>query len=123
LAVIRAIAAADHGDIQPLREAVPRLARFLHLPKLHRGETFRRKQRPTKENNRLYTARLMTKRVQLLWLKYYGKKNRKQKLGEQSAAWFAGRMFGLTEEKVLVAIKTQRPKFSDLDDSEMWPVD
>jgi len=130
LAVFRALAAADCGDIQPLREAFPRLAKFLHLPKLHRGETFRRKQRKqrdialdTDENNRLYVARVMTKRIQLLWLKYYCKKNRKQKLGEQSAAWFAGRMFGLTEEKVLVAIKTQRPKFSDLDDSEMWPVD
>jgi hypothetical protein len=125
LAVLRAIAAAENGDIRPLRAAVPRLAKFLHLPKLHRGETFRRKQHAlaldTNENDRLYIARLMTKRVQLLWLKYYDKKNRKR--DEKSAAWFAARMFGLTEEKVSVAIKTQRPKFSDLDDSEMWPVD
>jgi hypothetical protein len=128
LAVLMAIDAADCGDIQPLREAFPRLAKFLHLPKLHRGETFRRKQRnqrdialDTDENNRLYVARVMTKRIQSLWLKHYGKKSRKH--DEKSAAWFAARIFGLTEEKVLVAIKTQRPKFPDLDDSEMWPVD
>jgi hypothetical protein len=121
--VAQALLAARHGDIRPLREACPHLAEFLHLPKLPKGDTFRRRRRtamtgpwaglalrdPRGLQNyfKLTAAMQSAKYVRLLWAKHYGKKNRKQ--GETPATWFAARMWRVSEEALRAAMKEGRP--------------
>ena len=47
-----------------------------------------------------------TKYIQFLWVKHYGKKNRKR--GEPGAAEFAARMWKVPHEALLAAIKERR---------------
>jgi hypothetical protein len=77
------LAAAAHGDLEPLRRKYPHLARFINLPRGKRGPTWRGKrsryflrQRSSKE----LQANLV-RLIREIWVEYYGRKNRKAEDG------------------------------------------
>jgi hypothetical protein len=74
---------AEHGDIAPLRQLYPHLAKFLYPPKLRPGEKYRKQRKfdPVK------AAADYAQRIRALWREQYGLKNRRQ--GEKSAEGFA----------------------------------
>jgi hypothetical protein len=80
---------AEQGDIEPLRELNPHLARFLHLPKLKRGEHFIDPARI-----RLKRARDDVRRIRAIWREHYGKTNRP--IGELTAEEIAADRWSLS---------------------------
>jgi hypothetical protein len=77
------IEAAEHGDIEPLRKRLPRLARFLVAPPA-------RKRKRQQKIDALTVAVWAAKRIPEIWLKEYGRKNRsKDQVGaiEIAALW------------------------------------
>lgn len=68
----QAIEQADNGDIRPLRQALPHLARFLHLSKRKRGQRYPK----AKEGDPVREATLDVRLIRHLWKKHYKKINR-----------------------------------------------
>ena len=60
---------ADKGDVEPLRKLFPYLARFIHRPKLKRGQRFPK----DPENDRAERAVYDVKLIRALWMQCTGK--------------------------------------------------
>jgi hypothetical protein len=101
----QAIAAAEHGDPEPLRRLLkridPRLERYIHLPKLKRGEHFNKI--PVVDENapcrRLQGALRELPRIKAIWKEHYGKTNRQD--GQLRATEIAANRWRLTEDEVI----------------------
>jgi hypothetical protein len=97
----REIASAEHGDIEPLRAALPHLAKFLQLPKLPPGETW------SNLANEHVPVVLMAAhdvpRIRALWQLHYNKKNRRA--GDVTAEEIAAARWGVDVEDVISRLK------------------
>lgn len=63
---------ANRGNVEPLRKALPKYAKFIKPPKLGRGQRF-----PKIRDANLVTAAVEdVKRIRALWKKHYKKQNR-----------------------------------------------
>lgn len=67
------IESAEAGNIEPLRAALPHLAKFIHLPKRRQGE---RSFPKFKDALRVSAACDDVDRIRALWKQHYGRKNR-----------------------------------------------
>jgi hypothetical protein len=67
------IESAEAGNIEPLRAALPHLAKFLHPPKRRQGE---RSFPKFKDTLRVSAACDDVDRIRALWKQHYGRKNR-----------------------------------------------
>jgi hypothetical protein len=95
-----ALQQAEQGNLEPLRKRNPRLARFINLPPLKRGEHFKKKP-PTDHlapHCRLEEALFELKCVHALWKKHYGKTNRPQ--GQLRAEEIVAERRGLDADEV-----------------------
>jgi hypothetical protein len=92
----RAIEEAGHGSIEPLRNAHPHLASFLHLPQRKRGQRF------PKVNDKLMRAVADVSRIRNLWRRHFGRVKRRH--GELSAEEIAAEGHKLDVEKVRTAL-------------------
>jgi len=92
----RAIEEAEHGNIEPLRNAHPHLASFLHLPQRKRGQRF------PKVNDKLMRAVADVSRIRGLWKRHFGRVKRQR--GELSAEEIAAERYKLDVEKVRRAV-------------------
>jgi hypothetical protein len=92
----RAIEEAGHGNIEPLRNAHPHLASFLHLPQRKRGQRF------PKVNDKLMRAVADVSRIRDLWRRHFGRVKRRH--GELSAEEIAAEGHKLDVEKVRTAL-------------------
>ena len=109
------IAAAERGNIGPLRRRLPKFARFLHLPRRERGERYL-KDKATKwkevlndpHDSRLALAVIDVSRIRALWQKHFQLKNRSKHEGEKSAEHFAAERWGVTEDEVSDAMRIER---------------
>jgi hypothetical protein len=94
-----ALQQAEQGNLEPLRKQHPRLARFLNLPRLKRGEHFAKKPSTDAPHWRLKEALFELKRVRDLWKKHYdGKTNRPK--GQLTAEEIVAERWGLDEDEV-----------------------
>jgi hypothetical protein len=100
-----AIAAAERGEIGPLRMRYPKLARFLQVPARQRGQHYPKDTRQP-HDERLALAVLEVRRIRAIWQKHFGKKNRRR--GEKSAEWFAAERWRCTEDEIIKAMKLKR---------------
>ena len=82
------IAAAERGDIEPLRKKWPHLAKYLHLAKRERGKRFA--SLPWCESDPAKFAAIEVKEIAALWQKYYGKKVRRRRFEPSAAEIAAG---------------------------------
>ena len=107
-----AIAAAERGDIEPLRRRHPEYARLSIKPKRgvgRRGHKDRNRkwtevlQHP--HDSRLALAVIDVSRIRAIWQKHFRRKNRNKHEGEKSAEHFAAERWGLTEEEVSDAMR------------------
>ncbi len=80
----QAINAAEHGNIEPLRELYPKLVRFLFRPKRPNKSPFP-KNRPLVFADRVSNAADDVRRIRAIWKLHYGKKNQPG-LAEEIAA-------------------------------------
>jgi hypothetical protein len=103
-----AIAAAQRGDIEPVRRRHPRLAPFLHLPKRKRGQRYANPIPLSRHELRLALACKDVGRIRTLWQQHYGKQNRKAHDGETNAEWFAAKRWLVTVDKIMAAMKSKR---------------
>jgi len=78
----REIEAAEHGDIEPLREKMPRLAKFLYLPK--RGGKGKRFSRLITKKDRTPWAADDVPRIRALWSQHYGRRRRRKNDGDSA---------------------------------------
>jgi hypothetical protein len=95
-----ALQQAGQGNLEPLRKQHPRLARFINLPRLKRGEHFKKKP-PTGHltpHCRLEEALFELPRVRAFWKEHYGKTNRPK--GQLTAEEIVAERWGLDEEEV-----------------------
>jgi hypothetical protein len=95
-----ALQQAEQGNLEPLRKQYPRLARFINLPRLKRGEHFKKKP-PTDHltpHCRLEEALFELPRVRAFWEKHYGKTNRPS--GQLTAEEIVAERWDLDEEEV-----------------------
>ena len=95
-----ALQQAEQGNLEPLRKQYPRLARFINLPRLKRGEHFKKKP-PTDHlapHCRLEEALFELPRVRAFWKKHYRKTNRPK--GQLTAEEIVAERWDLDEEEV-----------------------
>jgi hypothetical protein len=108
------IAAAERGDIGPLRRRLPKFARFLRLPRRERGQRYL-KDKATKwkevlhhpHDSRLALAVIDVSRIRAIWQKHFRRKNRSKYQGEKSAEHFAAERWGVTEDEVSDAMRIE----------------
>jgi hypothetical protein len=107
-----AIAAAERGDIGPLRRRHPEYARLSIKPKRgvgqrgHKDRNEKWKEHP--RDSRLALAVIDVGRIRALWQKHFQLKNRSKHQGEKSAEHFAAERWGLTEDEVSDAMRVGR---------------
>jgi hypothetical protein len=115
----RRIAAAEHGDIEPLREKYPHLAPYLFTPKRKRGARFFRPDDPwwRDDNPFLAYGRAITvspvqcavddvRRIRALWRKAYSRFKRASSL--ISAEEIAANRWGVNVEEIFAAQKKHK---------------
>ncbi len=107
-----AIAAAERGDIGPLRRRHPEYARLSIKPKRGVGQRGHKDQTrnglrscSTRMNSRLALAVMDVSRIRALWQKHFRLKNRSTHEGEKSAEHFAAERWGLTEDELSNAMR------------------
>jgi hypothetical protein len=97
---------AEHGNIEPLRQRLPDLAKFLHLPKRGRGKRFPKMR---DENDRVQRAAYDVRTIRDLWEKHYGKKRRCKNDGP-SAEEIAADRYEVDVEDVIKRLKKSPAK-------------
>jgi hypothetical protein len=83
-------AAEEDGDIEPLRRALPHLAKFLQLPKQPDGV---RRPKVDEDSQVVLMAANDVPRIRALWQQHYHKKNRKA--GDVTAEEIAAERWGV----------------------------
>jgi hypothetical protein len=92
------IAAAEHGNIKPLRKKYPHLARFLHLPKQPgRGKRFPKNKNVSADDLKLTMAVWDVSRIRAIWKKHYRRHRPKSYASPEE---IAARRWGVDEERV-----------------------
>jgi hypothetical protein len=99
-----AVASAEHGNIDPIRKLLPRIAKFLHLP-----PPPPRRRGPKRKNPRGWTwaideARDDVQRVRALWREHFGRVYRSE---SPRATEIAAARHDLKEEQLLSDRKTR----------------
>jgi hypothetical protein len=94
------ISSAEDGDIEPLRRALPHLARFLHLPKQPNGV---RRPMDDEYGDRVRVAVNDVTRIRALWQRRHHKKNRPK--GQVTAEEIAAERWRVNVEDVLAKLK------------------
>jgi hypothetical protein len=69
------IAEAEHGNVEPLRRRFPVIAKYINLPRRHRGQRYPRREDVNKVGP-LNAAAADISRIRAIWQEHYGKKNR-----------------------------------------------
>lgn len=91
-----ALEEAENRNLEPLRKLHPRIARFINLPTLGRGEHFKKTNLTRRE--RLQAAVEEVKRVRAIWEEYYDRSNSPE--GGPTAEQIAAERWGLTEDNI-----------------------
>jgi hypothetical protein len=100
-----AIERADKGDVEPLRRLFPELARFIHRPRLKRGQRFPK----NPETDPVGKAVDDYQSIRALWRRTYGIKNRRTD-DPVTALKIAADRNGVDVDKVINRLKKSRPK-------------
>ena len=106
-----ALEAAQRGNVEPLRNLYPQIARFINPPKLRRGEHFKKNNQPgSTDDPRLWLACAIEDAAQIRAISqsHYGRKNRPR--GEATAEKIAADRWDLTEDEV----RKKRPAAREL---------
>jgi hypothetical protein len=110
----RRIYAAEHGDIEPLKQKYPHLAPYLCLPKRKRGVRFFKPEHPwwqydnpflalghaLQAEDKVQCALDDVKRIRAIWRKEYGRYNRSDLI---SAEQIAANRWGVDVEDIFTA--------------------
>jgi hypothetical protein len=105
-----AVEAAEQGDIEPLRGMFPQHARFINLPKLRRGRTWKKKKPkypfpPRDRRDRLELAVAEERSVRAIWKEHYGRTNQSLKDGQLTPGEIVAERWGLNPEEVIEKLK------------------
>jgi hypothetical protein len=101
---------AEHGNIEPLRKRLPKLAKFLHLPK-QEGPGKRFPKLGTQHKHNVRRAVNDVDRIRALWRQQYKKQNRGKDVGiGPSAEDIAAERWGVTVDEILTQKKKSRAK-------------
>jgi hypothetical protein len=99
------IAAAEHGDVGPLRKKFPLIARFINLPTLEDGKHWKSR----KKFSRADAAAQDVRRIRAIWQQNFdGKKNRKD-LQPTAKDIALERWEDVTEDQLRDALKKLKP--------------